>query len=99
MVDCDRSTTDRLTFRIYLPHAQRVEVVGTFTDWEARPIAMERGNGEDAGWWFASARVPAGQHEFSYLVDGQFWMPDYAATGVHRNQYGRWTSDLSVAAA
>ncbi|MCC6321141.1 MAG: glycogen-binding domain-containing protein [Phycisphaerales bacterium] len=99
MVDCDRLTTDLLTFKIYLPHAGRVEVVGTFTDWEERPIAMNRGERDEAGWWFANVRVPAGEHEFSYLVDGQFWMPDYAATGVHRNQFGHWTSDLSVAAA
>ena len=87
---------DELTFSIYLPHAERVEVVGSFTGWEERPVAMRRGRGEDSGWWSAKLHVPDGDHEFSYLVDNQYWMPDYAATGVHRNQYGRWTSDLSV---
>jgi hypothetical protein len=40
--------------------------------------------------------VPDGDHSFSYLVDGQYWMPDYAANGLHRNEYGRWTSNLCV---
>lgn len=99
MVDCDRITTEQLTFRIYLPHAERVEVVGSFTNWEEAPVAMQRARDAESGWWTANLRVPAGDHTFAYLVDGHFWMPDYAASGVHRNEYGRWTSDLCVAAA
>lgn len=96
MVDCDTSLTDELTFRIYLPHAGRVEVVGSFTEWEGHPMPMHRGAGEEAGWWMCRCALPAGDHTFAYLVDGQYWMPDYAASGVHRNEHGQWTSDLSV---
>lgn len=86
----------RLSFQVYLPHAEHVELVGDFTEWEKRPISMSRGHDNDEGWWTADCRVPEGDHAFSYLVDGHYWMPDYAASGLHRNEYGRWTSNLSV---
>ena len=84
MVDCDTTKADRLTFRIYLPHAGRVEVMGSFTEWERRPVAMKSGEGDESGWWKCDCDVPTGDHEFSYLVDGRYWMPDYAASGVTR---------------
>ena len=89
-------STGCMAFQVYLPHAQRVELVGDFTGWEHRAIPMHRGEGDDNGWWKTDCRVPAGDHSFSYLVDGRYWMPDYAAHGVHRNEYGQWTSNLTV---
>lgn len=85
-----------LLFRVYLPHAEHVALVGDFTDWDKHSISMKRESGDAEGWWAADCRVPEGDHAFSYLVDGRYWMPDYAASGVHRNEYGRWTSNLSV---
>lgn len=86
----------RLSFQVYLPHAEHVDLVGDFTEWEKQPIAMTRGRDREDGWWLAECRVPEGDHAFSYLVDGQYWMPDYAASGLHRNEFGRWTSNLCV---
>lgn len=86
-------------FEIYLPHAERVELVGDFTCWQDGAIPMKRGEGERAGWWYAECVVPHGDHAFSYLVDGRYWMPDYAAHGVHRNASGHWTSNLSIPAS
>lgn len=94
----DRLESDgRMAFQIYLPHAEHVELVGDFTGWENGAIPMRRGEGDDLGWWLADCPVPDGDHRFSYLVDGHYWMPDYAASGVHRNEQGRWTSNLTVA--
>jgi 1,4-alpha-glucan branching enzyme len=90
----DTETSGRVKFQVYLPHAERVELVGDFTEWEAGAIEMRRDH--DSGWWTTVCDVTDGDHTFSYLVDGQYWMPDYAASGVHRNEYGRWTSDLCV---
>lgn len=95
MVRCE--INGRTQFRIYLPHAAHVELMGDFTDWQSRPIGMVRGLEDDSGWWSTECEVPDGDHRFAYLVDGQYWMPDYAASGVYRNEYGRWTSNLSVA--
>jgi hypothetical protein len=38
-----------------------------------------------------------GDHDFSYLVNGSHWLADYAATGVKRNGFGGWVSQVHVA--
>lgn len=96
VIDRSETTSDCIRFQIYLPHAERVELMGDFTNWEAQPIEMKRGDGDGSGWWTAECDIPEGDHTFSYLVDGHYWMPDYAASGLHRNEYGRWTSNLTV---
>jgi hypothetical protein len=81
------------SFRVYVPHAGRVELLGSFSGWEAGADDMQR---EPGGWWTRRWRVPAGDHEFCYLIDGRSWMPDYAATGIRRNSDGNWISLLTV---
>ena len=83
-------------FRIYLPHADCVELVGDFTAWHSAPVVMRR---ETEGWWSADVQVSSGEHRFSYLVDGMYWMPDYAAHGVEHTDFGKWVSRLVVPAA
>lgn len=106
-----------LTFRVYLPHAESVELVADFTEWSESRIALKReehgrprgdrgmkdldglaGTPETGsrGWWSIRAQPPEGDHAFSYLVDSQWWLPDYAAHGVKRNEHGNWTSLLFV---
>ena len=82
-------------FRVYLPEARGVELVGTFSGWCAQAIPMRR---EGAGWWVARADLNAGDHDFSYLVNGSAWLADYAASGVRRNGYGGWVSQIHVPA-
>ena len=80
-------------FRVYLPHASRVELVGGFTRWREGAIAMDR---QEPGWWELVADIPEGEHEFCYLVDSSVWLADYAANGVTLSGYGGWVSKLLV---
>ena len=80
-------------FRVYLPEARSVELVGSFTDWRAKPIPMLR---EPSGWWVSRVEMHTGDHLFSYLVDGATWLADYAASGVRANGFGGWVSQLHV---
>lgn len=91
MVICETGTVH--TFRVYLPEATSVELVGTFSQWRAHALAMRR---EHTGWWTVTAELAPGDHEFCYLVDGSHWVADYAAMGVRRNPFGGWTSQLHV---
>lgn len=88
-----RESNGQHTFRVYLPEARAVELVGSFTDWRVRPVPMLR---EPSGWWTARVPMQAGDHLFSYLVDGAVWLADYAASGVKANGYGGWVSQLHV---
>lgn len=87
----------RCAFRLYMPNAGSVELVGSFCEWK-----LDRSSGvleleRDAdGWWNAWVNLPVGDHEFCYLVDGRAWMPDYAASGVRRDNSGRWVSLLNI---
>lgn len=83
-------------FVVYLPHAQEVCIVGEFTQWASRGHRMNACGEPEHGWWRARVRLPAGEHTFSYLVNGCNWLPDYAAGGLHRNGEGRWVSILRV---
>ena len=83
----------RFRFRVYLPHAAKVELLGGFTRWRAGRLAMER---QDGGWWELVTDMPEGEHEFCYLVDSSVWLADYAAHGVTLSGYGGWVSKLLV---
>ncbi len=56
-----------LLFR--LPGAQRVEVVGDWTDWQ--PVPMRR---LQDGRWTLDVTLPAGVHRFNLIVDGERWI-------------------------
>lgn len=80
-------------FRVYVPGARLVELVGDFTGWRQGAIAMRRDGG---GWWAVEVAAPPGDRAFQYLVDGVGWIPDYAAQGLERNGFGTWVSLLHV---
>lgn len=80
-------------FRVFRPSADRVELLGTFTDWRQRAVSMQK---EPSGWFVARLAVEPGDHEFQYLIDGTEWIADYGASGVSQNGYGLWVSALFV---
>lgn len=86
----------RVEFRFFARNARRVQVVGDFTNWLARPIEMAPGAD---GWWRVSAVMPAGEHRFRYLIDNSQWVTDYAAFGVAPNNFGQFDSVLVVTSA
>ncbi len=80
-------------FRIFLPDASSVEIIGDFTDWSRAALAMQR---IPPGWWEAAINLAIGAHQFCYLVDRQIQIADYAAHGVRLDRSGRWLSDVYV---
>ena len=91
MVDATSSSTRR--FRIHRPDASRVEISGTFTNWDESPLALMHA-GE--GWWTIELELPVGDHEFQYLIDRSTRLADYAANGVRLNRFGQWVSLLTI---
>lgn len=74
-------------FAIHAPDAKSVELVGTFTDWQAGKLQLA---GPDAsGHWTAEVDLPAGRYEYGFLVDGQQWMPDPGAEIRRNDGFGR----------
>lgn len=77
----------RVHFEIHAPDAQSVELVGTFTDWQIGQLQL---TGPDAsGHWTAEVELPAGRHEYGFLVDGQQWLADPRAEIRRGDGFGR----------
>lgn len=85
--------TGEVEFEIILSEAGRVEILGDFTGWEAEPAPMTQGVD---GRWTARLRIGPGEHQFKYRIDGGRWLADFAAHGVHQNDFGTWNSGLFI---
>ena len=74
-------------FEIHAPAAQSVELVGTFTDWQAGRLRLA---GPDAsGHWTTEVDLPTGRYEYGFLVDGQHWVADPNADIRRDDGFGR----------
>lgn len=58
----------------HFPGARSVEVVGSFNDW-SRGLLPLRDDNHD-GIWHGKVVLPAGQHEYMFVVDGERWVTD-----------------------
>jgi Glycogen recognition site of AMP-activated protein kinase len=80
----------RLVF--YAPSAHAVSVAGSFNDWSSDAAPLARGTG---GVWTITLALPAGQHQYAFVVDGTRWEADPSAPAVD-DGFGRRNSVLDV---
>lgn len=85
--------TVTVRFVLQAPDAQRVSVAGTFNQWDPRATPLVRSG--PGGVWTATLSLPAGQHQYVFVVDGTRWVPDPAAPGVD-DGFGRRNSVLAL---
>lgn len=76
-------------FRLRRPDADRVVILGDFTDWE--PVPMERRDGA----WVLELRVEPGVHRFGFRIDGEWRVPE-DAPGRSEDEWGRPNAMLVV---
>jgi 1,4-alpha-glucan branching enzyme len=62
----------RIVFNFSAPDARSVSLAGEFTAWEK--AAQEMGRQKD-GTWMITVTLAPGQHEYRFIVDGQ-WADD-----------------------
>ena len=58
----------------HFPGARSVEVVGSFNDWSRGALHLQ--DDDHDGIWHGDAILPAGQHEYMFIVDGERWVAD-----------------------
>ena len=85
--------TKKETFQIVEPEAQEVLLVGDFTDWQENPIVLKRQND---GIWKTSVPLSAGEHEYRFVVDGE-WRNDVKCTVRKPNPFGGENCIRSIA--
>jgi AMP-activated protein kinase-like protein len=89
------STPSLVTVRFVLvaPDAKAVSLAGTFNQWNARATPLVRTGAN--GTWTATLTLPAGQHQYAFVVDGVRWVPDPGAPAVD-DGFGRRNSVLTL---
>jgi 1,4-alpha-glucan branching enzyme len=81
------------TFSFTAPAAMRVQLAGDFTQWQQRPINMQKGQD---GVWRASVELAPGPHHYRFLVDGQ-WRDDPECALHAPNPFGSQDAVRQVA--
>ncbi len=78
--------------------AERVNLVGEFTDWDtmSTPITRERA---DANWKVIVELETGRRHCFRYMVDDKEWLNDWHADDFAENYYGSDDSVVGVTEA
>lgn len=79
-------------FVVYRPDAERVAVAGSFSRWE--PLPLRRAG--DSGYWELTLALPAGEHRFSYLLDGGRVFADPTLPTREKDDFGGENSVLRV---
>ncbi|MBN2059058.1 MAG: glycogen-binding domain-containing protein [Deltaproteobacteria bacterium] len=95
MVIINPATSDLLTkkrFVIYLPGVNQVEIAGSFSDWDRIP--MQRTG--DSGYWEVHLDLPAGEHQFTYIVDHRERLADPTIRTREKDGFGGYNSILYV---
>ena len=79
-------------FVIYQPGVEQVEITGSFTDW--RTLPMNRAGTSD--YWEITIDGPAGEHRFSYILEGDQRLADPTILTREKDDFGGENSILEV---
>lgn len=74
----------RQNFCFTAPAAVSVQLVGDFTDWQRRPMSLQKGVD---GVWRTSVDLEPGTYHYRFLVDGE-WRDDPECTLRVTNPFG-----------
>lgn len=86
-------TVHLVRFVIEAPRAQSVFLAGDFNGWSPSATPLEDSDG--SGRWVVTLPLPAGRHEYAFVVDGERWIADPFAA-VARDEFGQESSVLRV---
>jgi 1,4-alpha-glucan branching enzyme len=78
-------------FRLNMPQARTVSLVGTFNNWDAKRTPMQK----DGPNWKANIPLGPGRYEYRFVADGQ-WLSDPNAKESVGNDFGSTNSVLVV---
>lgn len=84
--------TVRHRFVVYRPDAEQVAIAGSFTRWE--PLPLRRAG--SSGYWELTLELPAGEHRFTYLLDGEQLFADPTLPTREQDDFGGQNSVLRV---
>jgi 1,4-alpha-glucan branching enzyme len=89
-------TVHVVRFMLVAPGASQVALVGSFNQWDKGATLLEPG--PESGVWTVTMPLPAGRHEYAFVVsdaNGERWVADRYVQRV-TDEYGVESSVLSV---
>jgi 1,4-alpha-glucan branching enzyme len=89
-----RRMMKKTLFSLVAPKAVEVMLVGDFTDWQAKPLIMDRMKPRSRTFAAAVTLAP-GTYQYKFIVDGE-WIEDPKAESVP-NLFGTQNSVITVA--
>lgn len=89
-----RMATVRFVLRDVGMQARDVAVIGSFNSWKAERSVMWYD--QDEGAWTLEAKLPPGDHEYLFLVDGKKLVPDPKAAMTRDDGFGNRNSIMFV---
>ena len=87
-------TVQLVRFVFVAKDARSVALVGDFNEWDRTAVRLVRSG--TGGVWSATIRLPAGRHEYAFLVDGQRWVADPNAPNSIQDEFGVESSVVTV---
>jgi hypothetical protein len=82
-------------FVIYQSGIKKVEIAGSFTNWQ--PIPLQPAG--STGYWETTLDIPPGEHAFSYILDGDKILADPTIPVKEEDDFGTINSILVVEAS
>lgn len=92
-VRAEETGTRMIRFVLDAPRATSVSLSGDFNDWDLRATPMVRG---DLGEWETTVRLVPGRYKYTFVVDGDRWVPDPAAPPALFDDFGGAGSIVTV---
>jgi len=93
VVRMPRPKTVTMTLEYFAPEANTVAVAGEFNNWNEQAQMMKK---TKAGWWKTSVKLPPGQYQYRFVVDGQQWVEDPENPNKQLNEFSAYNSVLEV---
>ena len=83
-----------VAFDLYAPSAEHVDLVGTFSGWNAKAYPLK---GPDAvGYWTIAVKLAPGRYEYDFLVNGTRFVPDDDGEALRPDGFGHENSVLVI---
>ncbi|MDP3920932.1 MAG: isoamylase early set domain-containing protein [Candidatus Omnitrophota bacterium] len=88
----NKSLDKQVVFQFYAPQADKVELAGTFNDWNPSDNPLER---DKKGKWTVKLKLAPGCYEYRFLIDDT-WHNDQSPVKCVPNAFGSWNCVIEI---
>ncbi len=84
----------KVLFSLTAAKAKEVVLVGDFTNWQGKPLTMDRMKPRSRTF-VVGVSLPPGTYQYKFIVDGE-WLEDPKAASAP-NEFGTYNSVITIA--